>query len=208
MGVPNRVWRKAAPSISEQERIRLHPYLTRRILMRVDALRPIAGLAGAHHERLDGSGYPQGLAGAELRLQERVLAAADAYRTLLEPDPVGGPTAPEHAADLLRAEAREGRLDAPAVEAVLAADGRPRVARVGWPAGLTDREVTVLRLLAQGRSPAVIAAGLHIAPKTARNHVEHIYAKTGVSNRTGATLFAVSHGLLGGAPEEEPTTGR
>jgi HD-GYP domain-containing protein (c-di-GMP phosphodiesterase class II) len=39
---------------------RLHPYLTERILARVDALRGIAQNAGAHHEWLDGSGYPRG----------------------------------------------------------------------------------------------------------------------------------------------------
>ena len=204
MGVPNRVWRKATPSAVEQERIRLHPYLSRRILARVDALRPVAGLAGTHHERLDGSGYPQGLTGAELRLPERVLGAADAYRSLLEPDPLVGPVEQEVAARLLRAEARAGRLDGPAVEAVLAAAGQRATRRVGWPAGLTGREVTVLRLLAQGRSAGQIAAGLHISPKTVRNHVEHIYPKIGASNRTGATLFAVSHGLFDAAAEDPP----
>ena len=201
MGVPNRVWRKPAPSTAEQERIRLHPYLSRRILARVDALHPVAGLAGTHHERLDGSGYPQGLAGPELRLPERILAAADAYRSLLEPDPLAGPIEPDDAARILRAEVQAGRLDGPAVEAVLAAAGQRAPRRVGWPAGLTDREVTVLRLLAQGRSPALIAAELHISAKTVRNHVEHIYAKIGASNRTGAALFAVSHGLLGASPD-------
>jgi DNA-binding CsgD family transcriptional regulator len=97
-----------------------------------------------------------------------------------------------------------GRLDGPAVEAVLAAAGQHARRRLGWPAGLTDREVTVLRLLAQGRSPAQIATALSISPKTVRNHVEHIYAKIGASNRTGAALFAVAHGLLGATPEDEP----
>jgi HD-GYP domain-containing protein (c-di-GMP phosphodiesterase class II) len=201
MGVPNRVWRKPAPSTAEQERIRLHPYLSRRILARVDALRPVAGLAGTHHERLDGSGYPQGLAGPELRLAERILAAADAYRSLLEPDPLAGPVEPAQAARTLRDEVQAGRLDGPAVEAVLTAAGQRSPRRVGWPAGLTDREVTVLRLLAQGRSPALIATELHISPKTVRNHIEHIYLKIGASNRTGATLFAVSHGLLDSAAD-------
>ncbi|MCV9994530.1 LuxR C-terminal-related transcriptional regulator [Paeniglutamicibacter sp. ZC-3] len=40
-----------------------------------------------------------------------------------------------------------------------------------------------------------IAAALVIAPKTARNHVEHIYLKIGASNRVSATLFALEHGL-------------
>jgi DNA-binding NarL/FixJ family response regulator len=42
-----------------------------------------------------------------------------------------------------------------------------------------------------------VASELYIAPKTARNHIEHIYAKLNTSNRTGAALFALSHGLVG-----------
>jgi DNA-binding NarL/FixJ family response regulator len=40
------------------------------------------------------------------------------------------------------------------------------------------------------------ATRLVITPKTARNHIEHIYAKTGTSNRVRASLFAVQHGLI------------
>jgi DNA-binding NarL/FixJ family response regulator len=52
----------------------------------------------------------------------------------------------------------------------------------------------------------LIARELTIAEKTARNHVEHIYAKIGASNRTGATLFAVRHGIVGWQSDrEEPS---
>ena len=64
------------------------------------------------------------------------------------------------------------------------------------PAGLTAREVDVLRLLALGLSSKEISARLVISPKTARNHIEHIYAKTGTSSRVTASLFAMQHGLL------------
>ncbi len=67
-------------------------------------------------------------------------------------------------------------------------------------AGLTEREVDVLRLLARGLSNKEIAQRLVITPKTAGNHVEHIYAKIGASTRATASLFAMRHGLL---PEEE-----
>jgi len=85
----------------------------------------------------------------------------------------------------------------PAVEAILAAAGHSRPARGSWPAGLTDREVDVLRLIARGCSAVEVSTQLHIAPKTARNHVEHIYAKLNTSNRTGAALFALTNGLVG-----------
>jgi DNA-binding CsgD family transcriptional regulator len=64
---------------------------------------------------------------------------------------------------------------------------------------LTAREVEVLRLVAYGLSNKEIAVRLVISPKTAGNHIEHIYDKIGTSNRARASLFAVRHGLL---PEE------
>jgi len=64
------------------------------------------------------------------------------------------------------------------------------------PAGLTPREVEVLSLIARGASTRQVAASLGITPKTAGTHIERIYAKTGASTRSTATLFAMQHGLL------------
>ena len=69
--------------------------------------------------------------------------------------------------------------------------------RRDWPAGLTAREVEVLGLLARGDSNKAIATKLVVAPKTVSNHVEHIYAKIGVSTRAAAAIFAMQHGLVG-----------
>jgi DNA-binding CsgD family transcriptional regulator len=64
--------------------------------------------------------------------------------------------------------------------------------------------VEVLRLAARGLSNREIADRLGISRKTAANHVEHIYAKIGVSNRARASLFAVRHGLIADPqPEDE-----
>jgi len=93
---------------------------------------------------------------------------------------------------------RAGRLDGDAVAAVLAAAGHRVTRRQAMPAGLTRREVEVLRLLAQGLSNADIAGRLVISRKTAGHHVEHIYAKTGTTNRALASLFAANHALLDG----------
>ena len=68
--------------------------------------------------------------------------------------------------------------------------------RRDWPAGLTAREVEVLGLRARGDSNKAIAKKLVVAPKTVANHVEHIYAKIGVSTRAAA-IFAMQHGLVG-----------
>ena len=102
----------------------------------------------------------------------------------------------EEAARLTRLEARAGRLDADVVEAVLSTAGHESRRRFDRPAGLTAREVDVLRLLARGSSTKEIADELGMAPKTAGNHIEHIYSKIGAKNRVAASLFAVERGLL------------
>ena len=100
----------------------------------------------------------------------------------------------------MRAEVRAGRIDGDAAEAVLVAAGHRATARREQPAGLTAREVDVLRLAARGLSSKEIAAELVISPKTARNHIEHIYVKTGATSRVEASLFAIRHGLLEASP--------
>ena len=79
---------------------------------------------------------------------------------------------------------------------MLGAAGHRVPRRREGPAGLTAREVEVLRLLARGLSNKAIAERLVISPKTAGNHVEHIYAKIDASSRAAASLFAMQHGLL------------
>lgn len=196
MGVSNSIWDRAgALSSLDRERLQLYPFLSGRILGRVPGLRRVAELAGAHRERLDGSGYPHGLSAAGLDPGQRLLGAADAYQTYLEPRPHRPALLAAAAAARLRAEVAAGRLAAAAVESVLVAAGQQEARRRILPSALTAREVEVLRLLCRGLDNRAIAAALFIAPKTARNHVEHIYGKTGVSNRVTATLFALDAGL-------------
>ncbi len=206
LGVPNTIWDKPGPlGHAETERVRLHPYLTERMLACSAPLAPLAAIAVQHHERLDGSGYPRGLSGGALSPEGRVLAAADFYRSRTEPRPHRPASTASEAAAQLRAEARAGRLDAGATAAVLSAAGHPATRRPARPAGLTGREIEVLQLLARGLSNREIAERLVISRKTAGHHVEHIYAKTGTTNRALASLFAASHGLITD-PAAEPGT--
>ena len=201
LGVSNSIWEKRGPlGAGEWERVRLHPYLADRMLHQSDALGAIGAIAVQHCERLDGSGYPSGISGAAISRAARILGAADAYQAMREPRPHRDAMSAEDAAGELRAEVKAGRLDAEAVEAVLGAAGHRVSRRREGPAGLTPREVEVLRLLARGLSNKEIAERLVISPKTVANHVEHIYAKIDASTRARAGLFAMQHGLL---PEEE-----
>jgi HD-GYP domain-containing protein (c-di-GMP phosphodiesterase class II) len=193
-GISTGIWEKPAPlSTLEMEQARLHPYHTERILERSSLFRPLARLAGQHHERTDGSGYFRGLPSAALDRQSRVLAAADACAELLEERPGRQALSPEAAATELAKEA----LDPDCVRAVLQAAGvrRPGAGQQR-PAGLTAREVEVLRLLARGQSLRQIADELVISESTAHTHAAHVYEKAGVSTRAGAALFAMEHGLL------------
>lgn len=198
VGVPVGVWNKPGKlNASEWERVRLHPYYTDRTLARARTLGPIRAYASCHHERMDGSGYFRSLPGSMLPIPGRVLAAADAYHAMIEPRPHRPPLPSTEAADALYAEVTAGRLDRGSVEAVLAAAGHEaRRVRQELPAGLSAREVEVLRLIARGRSNREMARILVIAEKTVSHHVQHIYTKLGVSTRAAATLFAAQHDLL------------
>ena len=175
--------------------MRLHPYQTERILHRSPFLAVLAGVAGAHHERCDGSGYHRGTAAPGLTASARLLAAADAYQTKIEPRPHREPLTPEQAAETLTREVHVGRLDAVAVRAVVEAAGQ-RAPRIERPAGLTQRETEVIRLLARGLQTKQIARVLGISVKTADNHIQNAYSKIGVSTRAAAAVFAMQHGLV------------
>jgi HD-GYP domain-containing protein (c-di-GMP phosphodiesterase class II) len=199
VAVSSGVWSKRGPlTPDELEQVRLHPYFTERVLARPPLLNELGRLGALHHERLDGSGYPRGAQARDLPETARILAAADAYRRLVETRPHRPACAPAEAAERLAGEAGAGRLDPEAVTAVLAAAGHEaRTVRAPLPAGLSGREREVLVLLARGLVTKQIAHELGIAVKTADNHIQHIYGKIGASTRAGATLFAMEHGLVG-----------
>jgi HD-GYP domain-containing protein (c-di-GMP phosphodiesterase class II) len=209
-GVSGSVWDKPGPlSSSDRERMRMHVYYVERIFSRPEPLRRIGLLAATHHERMDGSGYHRGVGGAMLSTSARLLAAADAYQAMTQPRPHRPAMTGGDAARELQREAAEGRLDPAATDAVVAAAGHERsAARAGGPAGLTARESDVLGLLTQGMANKAIARQLGISPKTVGNHVERIYTKLGVSNRTGAAMRAMQHGLVGSLPVPASTEAR
>ncbi len=201
VGVPAGVWQRAGPlDLTATERVRLHPYLSERVLGRCAGLEAVADLAGAHHERLDGSGYHRGTAAARLSSPARLLAAADVWTALGEDRSYRAALSRASARDVLWAEANGGRLDVTAVEAVLSSsDGTTGHRPLARPAGLSEREVEVLRLVARGLSNREVAGRLWISAKTVGHHVEHIYRKLGVTTRPAAALFAMENGLLDGS---------
>ncbi|HEX6220172.1 MAG TPA: HD domain-containing phosphohydrolase [Acidimicrobiia bacterium] len=191
VATPARVWRRRDLGPADVEQARLHPMWSERLLTRVDGLDAVARLAGRHHERGDGSGFPARLAG-DPGLPAGILACAEFY------DETVGHSGDVNVATVeMRRIEGSGGLSGNAVSAVLGAVGAAKpLIEVDRPAGLTEREVDVLRLLARGGTNRQIAERLGITLKTVGSHVEHIYSKAGVRNRAAATLFAAQHDLI------------
>jgi len=200
IGVPNRIWAKPGTlTTGEWEQVHLHPYHSERILASTSALKPMARIAGMHHERIDGSGYHRGCRGKEIDVAARVLACADAFQAMTQRRAHRAALDRARARDELLREARAGTFDGNVVAAVLDASQLTVTRRQHLrPGGLSDRELEVLRLVVEGCSNPEIGRRLGISRRTAEHHVQHVYDKIGVSTRAAAVLFALEHDLLPG----------
>jgi HD-GYP domain-containing protein (c-di-GMP phosphodiesterase class II) len=111
---------------NERAHVESHVGHTLAFLRRIpwtDDLRGVPEIAGAHHEKLDGSGYPRGLRGESITLPARILTLADMFDALVAGDrPYKSGLPPERALEVLEAEARGGKLD-PALFALLVETG-------------------------------------------------------------------------------------
>jgi HD-GYP domain-containing protein (c-di-GMP phosphodiesterase class II) len=193
VSVSNAIWDKPGPlNVGEWEKVRAHSEFTERVLRATGPFATIGHLAAAAHERMDGGGYPRG---APPSAAARILAAADLVQALSEARPHRPAHPPAQAAAIAVEEAAFGRLDRAAVNAVLEAAGQTSV-RASAPRGLTERELSVLRLLARGRVDKEIAATLGISHRTVHHHNQSIFGKLAVSTRGAAALFAIEQGLL------------
>ena len=200
LAVPVSTWMRAGP-LSERERdaAHLHPYHGERALASLGGAegKAIAGLVLRHHERLDGSGYHRQVKANDLSPPSRVLAAAEAFQTAREARPHRPAMSDTAAAAMLRGAVKDGKLCSEAVEAVLTVAGQPaRRASGETIAGLTPREIEVLRLIAAGHTAKEAARLLEISPKTADNHIQSLYSKIGVKTRAAAALFALERGMV------------
>jgi putative nucleotidyltransferase with HDIG domain len=140
LAISNVILDKPAPLTRvEFAEVREHPLTTERIVSRVPGFEHLAGLAGAHHERLDGSGYPRGLHEDELTLPMRLLAVADVYEALTSERPYRRALSSYDALAVVRSDV-PARLDPDAfsaLERLLGDDEheaqREAIGRVGSP---------------------------------------------------------------------------
>lgn len=197
VGVPTGIWdlpRRLSPH--EQDRVRFHAWETDRILSATALFGRVGRIAGAAHERHDGSGYPRTHIPDDVAAEVSILAASDMWCALRAERPHRSAFEPAAARDEIAAAVQARILDRDATDAVLEAAAQDPVPPPDWPAGLTDREIDVLGQLASGAGDKQIAADLGITAKTVAHHVQHIYDKIGVRSRAGATLFAVENRLI------------
>jgi putative nucleotidyltransferase with HDIG domain len=197
VSVSNAIWDKAGPlTEGEREAMRRHSSFTEQILKTSKPWTDLALLAASDHERADGSGYPRMSLAPNAGVPARILSAADVLAALVAPRPHRPRYTLDVAARILGEEAGRGRLDRACVDAVLASQGirakeRPRLA-----AGITERELEVLRLIARGLVDKEIASELGISHRTVHHHNQSLFQKIGVTTRGAAALFAAEHGLL------------
>jgi HD-GYP domain-containing protein (c-di-GMP phosphodiesterase class II) len=118
LAVSNRILDKPGKlTDAEYERVKEHPLFTQWVLVRVSCFEELAPVGAAHHERLDGSGYPRGLGGDDLTTPMRVLAVADVYEALTAERPYRHALAEDEALEIIRRDV-PGRLDGDAFEAL------------------------------------------------------------------------------------------
>ncbi|MFM2289941.1 MAG: hypothetical protein RL684_3084, partial [Pseudomonadota bacterium] len=143
--VPNGIWDKTTKlSAWDRQRIERHATESERIAARTPLLAPYASVIGAHHERVDGSGYPRQALAAHASPLARVLAVADVFAALGEERPHRPARSHDAAVATLLGEVKDGRLDRDAAHAVLQAAGTRVKRRASAPCDLSEREIEVL----------------------------------------------------------------
>jgi putative two-component system response regulator len=112
VAVPDAILLKPGPLTAEEWKImREHPVVGERICMPLKSFRLVLPIIRHHHERLDGSGYPDGLRGEEIPMGARVIQIADVYDALTTARPYKGPLSQEHALEVMTEEVRKGWWD-------------------------------------------------------------------------------------------------
>ena len=143
LSISNRILDKPGPlTETERRRFKDHPLLAEQILGRVSIFGEVAVVASAHHERLDGSGYPRGLAGDALTKPMRVLAVADVYEALISDRPYRPAYSPRDALDLMQKDVPQ-RLDP---EAFAALDAMLHAAALAGAGELTGARPSLRRI--------------------------------------------------------------
>jgi putative two-component system response regulator len=120
VGVPDRVLLKPGPlTAAEFDLIKRHTEIGDSLCAPLQSLRRARSIVRSHHERLDGSGYPDGLAGDDIDPLAQIVAIVDVFDALTSRRPYRGPLSPDDAVRQLLREVADGRMSSRYVEAFL-----------------------------------------------------------------------------------------
>jgi HD-GYP domain-containing protein (c-di-GMP phosphodiesterase class II) len=137
LGVSNSVLDKPGKlDEAEWAEMRRHPVYSEEILSRISAFAGIARIGGAHHERLDGTGYPRGLGGDEITLETRIVTTADVFDALTAARPYRA-AMPLNQAFAIMENAKGTAIDPTclaALKSALTRRGKERALAKTWPA--------------------------------------------------------------------------
>ena len=206
LGVDVALLRKVGPLDKGQSReVRRHPEVGCALLLALSpSLARIAVAVRAHHERWDGSGYPDGLGGEEIPLVARIIAIADTFDSMTRRQPYRseGLAASQAIGEVQNQSGSQfdpslvplfvelynaGRLvdDSHVLQSVRSVPEPTRFSSLGVPAlsRLTKREYEVLALLLDGERVPSIASALYVSQSTVRNHLSSIFSKLDVHSQ-------------------------
>ena len=198
-------------SFAELQQLQTHAEAGYQLLQGIEFPWPVADMVRQHHERLDGSGYPAGLAGDGILPGARIITVADVLAAMTAERTYRATPGLEAALDELR-QGRGVLYDAAAVDVCMAlcerepalvfleggstarADGGSGASAPAPPpqARLTAQQQLVMHLVAEGRSTKDIARALGLGLGTVKVHLSRAYRALGVRNRAGAVRVVIS----------------
>jgi HD-GYP domain-containing protein (c-di-GMP phosphodiesterase class II) len=198
LSISNRILEKSGKlTRSEWESIRLHPYISVRILSNTPLNPELLSIIDTHHESVDGKGYYRSLKGNDILPAAQILHLADSIVAMESNRSFRDNFSKEKIRKSLIDSIRDGKIQRKFGEAGIEALGfyikKKRPQNI---AGLTDREIEVLEKICQGKTNAEIAMDLKVSTRTIQHHSIPIYNKIGVSSRAAATLFASKNGII------------
>jgi diguanylate cyclase (GGDEF)-like protein len=118
ISIPDAILQKPGPLTDEEFAVmKTHPILSAEMCLKLGPLEEVAGLVAAHHEKLDGSGYPRGLKDKEIPFLARIVATIEIYDALRNERSYKPPFSLEKSVEILREEAADGRLDKNLIDA-------------------------------------------------------------------------------------------